>query len=226
MLLGYDVVNLGEWDFVYGARFLLEMRNKYQIPFVSANVYDVESGKPFVEPYLIKRLDDKKSLGSNFGELKVGIFGLTMKNPRLTRADRTNKGRHLAAQDPIESARSVMKILKKEADLIICLAHIGPQQARTLAKEVPGIDVIIVGHGGRRQGTPLLVGETRIVQAGNKGQYVGDLTLYLDEDRKIIGHKGILAPLDASYKDDPKLASLVAEYKTKVSKIKRSKSTQ
>ena len=40
-----DAINLGERDFIYGTRFVLEMQDKYQIPFVSANVYEVDSGK-------------------------------------------------------------------------------------------------------------------------------------------------------------------------------------
>ena len=38
MKMGYDAINLGYRDFLNGPQYIIEMKKKYKIPFVSANV--------------------------------------------------------------------------------------------------------------------------------------------------------------------------------------------
>ncbi|MDZ7260907.1 MAG: hypothetical protein ONB05_02145 [candidate division KSB1 bacterium] len=203
-LLNYDAINLGERDFLLGSKFLQKMKQKYHLPFISANVYEVATGELFTEPFVIK-----KFRGTN---LKVGIFGLMMQADSLTQAPDEIV---LSARNPVEVARQVVPQLQSQCDLIIALAHLGFQEAKQLAQNVEGIDVIISGHGYGSQPEPLKVNQALIVQSKNRGQTVGDLRLILDNEKNIISYAGKLIPLDSSIKDDEKLAALIAEYKTK-----------
>lgn len=67
-LLKYDAINLAEKELQYGRDFLSKMQTSYNLPFVSANVYDSKTDKLFAKPYVIKQA----------GELKFGIFGVTI----------------------------------------------------------------------------------------------------------------------------------------------------
>ena len=54
--LEYDVINLGERDFLQGYQFLEDMKNKYDLPLVSVNIFQPD-GKELVFPaYMIEEL--------------------------------------------------------------------------------------------------------------------------------------------------------------------------
>ena len=54
--LGYDVVTLGEREFNFGQAFLLNTFKKTKIDMVSANLVYADTKKPFVKPYVIKKM--------------------------------------------------------------------------------------------------------------------------------------------------------------------------
>src|SRR2546422_8890650 len=55
-VLGYDVVTLGEREFNFGQAFLLDVFKKTKIDVVSANIVYADTKKPFVKPYVIRRV--------------------------------------------------------------------------------------------------------------------------------------------------------------------------
>ena len=80
----------------------------------------------------------------------------------------------------------MVAILKEEeCDLIICVSHLGfkteyPTQEvcdYSLAEAVGEIDLIIGGHTHTTLTTPQIVNGVRIVQAKNKGTYIGKMVI-------------------------------------------------
>lgn len=201
-LLGYDAVNLGEMDVQYGTRFLLDLQKEHQIPFISANLLYRENQKTFVEPFVIKEIQ----AGSN--QFKIGIFGLVMNALKLP-ADEKDL---LIVSDPFETAQKIVPALKQQCNLIIALSHLGASQNKKLAKTVPGIDVIISGHGYSVYTEPLKVGETIIMQGRNKGQFLHYLTLNLQANQ-IESYASFSQSLDDSVADAPEIVRLVSDYK-------------
>jgi len=201
-LLGYDAVNLGEMDLQYGTQFLLDLKKEYQIPFVSANIVYAANQKYFVEPFFIKQI----SVGSN--HIKIGILGLVMGDLKLP----VEEKELLIVAEPLEVAQRIVPELKEQCDLIVALSHLGASQNKKLAKTVPGIDVIISGHGYSVYTEPLKVDETIIVQGRNKGQYLHYLTLNLRADQ-IESYASFSQKLDDSVEDAPEIVRLVSDYK-------------
>lgn len=210
--LQYDAINLGEKDLYFGDEFILQMKNKYKIPFISANLIYQDSKKPFVEPYIIKKIKANKH------EYKVGIFGLISAGDNLmTYVENRPK---LVATDPFEAAKRVVEELRKEkCTVIIALAHLGFSNGKELARLVPGIDLIITGHGYSVRTNPLLIDSSCIVQGKNRGQTLNILTLQFDKANKIEAQVGREIELDDNYQDDPLLNNLLAEYKEAQSKV-------
>mgnify|MGYP002411055751 FL=1 len=68
-----------------------------------------------------------------------------------------------------------MDVLSDQADVVVCLSHLGIDADRVLAAAVPGIDIIVGGHSHTALAEPEVVGETIAVQAGEWAEYVGVL---------------------------------------------------
>ena len=138
-LTGYNALVTGNHDFDYGQERLLELVDKYRLHFLSANVVK-KSGGYILPPYIV----------CSWSDLKVGIFGLATPETRTSTNPRNIEG--LEIKDPIEVSRKMVSRLKNEGvDLIIAVMHMGSEEyckpsSLTIAKETPGIDIIIDGH--------------------------------------------------------------------------------
>lgn len=198
-LLHYDAINLGEKDLQYGRQFLTDMKAKYDLPFVSANVLISGEETPFTQRYIVKKL----------GELKVGIFGVT--TPSVAKRF-VNPETGFQIVDPVFAATSVVGELQKQrCDVIVALAHLGVAGAQELAKSVPGIDIIVAGHGWNRSQKPTYVGKTVLMMSGDKGKYLGELDFAVQNDSlRVLAGKTV--PLSDKVADDLRLAQLVKEF--------------
>ena len=186
-LLHMDAVTPGEKDFSLGAKTFLRLVDESRTPFIAANLYE-QGGKPLLSPSLIltRRHPDGKPI-------RVAILGLVGTDVGWPKS--------LYATDPIEAAKKYVPSLRKKADLVIALTHEGLEEDKKLAREVPGIDIIIGGHSQSFIQEPAIqkTGKTMIYQSSFRNQYVGvlDLETFPSEDSyRLIG-------LDAGYDSPP-----------------------
>ena len=139
---GYDVVTLGNHEFDYGYAHLKENMSKAKFKVVCADVFN-EDGTPI--------FDASYTYTTKSG-VKVGFFGMetpetqTKANPALI------KGLTFATGDAFTKAAADQVAALKDADVVICLAHLGidaesaPYRSTDLYAAVKGIDFIIDGH--------------------------------------------------------------------------------
>ena len=139
---GYDVVTLGNHEFDYGYAQLKENMSKAKFKVVCADVFN-EDGTPI--------FDANYTYTTKSG-VKVGFFGMetpetqTKANPALI------KGLTFATDDAFTKAAADQVAALKDADVVICLAHLGidaesaPYRSTDLYAAVKGIDFIIDGH--------------------------------------------------------------------------------
>jgi 5'-nucleotidase len=152
------------------------------------------------------------------GGLKVGIFGIMGKRA----AEVAPFARPVRFADPVEIARHTVGDLreKERVDLVVCLAHSGlteegEGEATTLARKVPGIDVMVSGHTHTILSKPVLAGKTWIVQAGSCGRNVGVLDLEVEgKDCRMIHYA--LIPVDDRIPGDSRVQADVEELRAKV----------
>jgi 2',3'-cyclic-nucleotide 2'-phosphodiesterase (5'-nucleotidase family) len=169
--MGYDALGIGDDDLTFGKEFLIELSKKANFSFLSSNLINEESGKPFFQLYLIKEIN----------HLRIGIFSLISPDSFWSTPDPRRKG--IIFRSPLETAQNMVKELQPKTDLIILLSHLGYSKDVELAQAVPGIHFIVSGHGGSNLYYPPLIKNTLILQMAPKGMYVGrfDLTLYNKE---------------------------------------------
>ncbi len=198
--MGYDVVTLGNHEFDFGpdglAKIITSAHRKGGMPEIvfSNAIFDKQDSeddtfeelfaKGCVKPYVVKQLQG----------IKIGFYGVLGKNA----AEVSPSARPLTFKDPLNASREVVKILREneKVDMVICLSHSGIQSKKSLseddrlAREVPGIDIIISGHTHTKLITPLIVNKTIIVQAESFGKYLGVLNIAYEKGNvKLKGYK-------------------------------------
>jgi 5'-nucleotidase len=219
--MGCEVVTLGNHEFDLMprglARILTSAHQKGGMPeVVSSNlIFSQESKeddtleelfkKDFIKPYIIREVQ----------RMRIGIYGVFGKEA----AEVSPFARPLKFRDPIETSREMVKVLreKEKVDVVICLSHGGLREKKSLseddrmAKEVPGIDVIVGGHSHTKLKVPLMVNQTIIVQAGVSGECVGVLDLVRENGKvKLKGYK--LLDINDSIHGDEQIQKKVESY--------------
>ncbi|MFN3692375.1 MAG: metallophosphoesterase, partial [Fervidobacterium sp.] len=139
---------VGNHEFDKPRDVLLRQMKWAQFPFLSANIY--KDGKPFFTQYIIK----------DIAGVKVAIVGFTTEHTKVLEGPNSED---LEFKNVIEVAKSLIPQIRKEANVVIALTHLGVGQgysdlyttADQLAKEVEGIDLIIDGHSHTNMTAPM-----------------------------------------------------------------------
>ena len=125
------------------------------------------------------------------GGIRFGIFGLLGKE-----ALHYTSGGAATFADPIETAKEMVTLLrdKEKVDLVIALSHGGVEKGKDgrytegedvrLARDVPGIDVVISGHSHTFLEEATIVNDrTPVVQAGKESKSLGELVITIDGNK-------------------------------------------
>ena len=158
------------------------------------------------------------------GGLRFGIFGSLGKEAMIY-----TSGGATTFADPTEAAKEVVKILREteKVDVVIALSHGGVEKGPDgrydagedvqLAKDVPGIDVVISGHSHTELNEAIVVnGRTPVVQTGKESSNLGELVIALDGDKLTVTSYRLL-PIDDSIAGDRAIAKDIEQLKKSVS---------
>ncbi|MFU8861595.1 MAG: bifunctional metallophosphatase/5'-nucleotidase [Cyclonatronaceae bacterium] len=214
--IGYDGITVGNHEYDYDTDALahyLETAgypdSHKSTPLLATNTTipdDHPASRAMLQHIHIKTLENG---------LRVGYFGL-IGYDAISVAAFTDP---FEFQDPIETARlAVSELHAADVDVIVALTHAGENEDMELARQVPGIHVIVGGHTHVPLFEPILEGNTVIVQAGSELRYLGvlELTYIRDEDRVYIRNRENNTPflklLDHSIPVDPGIADRVDYY--------------
>ena len=135
-----------------------------------------------VKPYTIREING----------VKIAVIGVVTEDVPVSTHPKNVAG--LKFNPPADVIQKYIETLKDKADIIIVLSHIGHSADRELAGKVPGLAAIVGGHSHTKVLTPVMIGDTAIVQAWEHGKALGVLDLTL-EDRKIIKAEGRLVEI-------------------------------
>ncbi len=158
------------------------------------------------------------------GGLRFGIFGSLGKEAMIY-----TSGGATSFADPTASAKEVVKTLRdtEKVDIVIALSHGGLEKGPDgsyrdgedvrLAKDVPGIDVVISGHSHTELNEAIIVnGHTPVVQTGKESRNLGELVIALDEGKLSVTSYRLL-PIDDSISGDRTIANDIEKLKKSVS---------
>ena len=155
--------------------------------------------------------------------IRFGIFGSLGKEAMIY-----TSGGATTFADPTESAREAVKILceKEKVDVVVALSHGGVVKGKDgrytegedvlLARDVPGIDVVISGHSHTEmQEATIVNGRTPVVQTGKESRNLGELVVTLDNG-KLTVESYQLHPIDDTIAGDRAIADEIEQLKKSV----------
>ncbi len=172
--LGYDIWCYGNHDFDKGQENAIALSRLARFPTVMANIVYRENGRLFpADPYRI--LD--------VGGIKVGIIAVMEEN-FLTEV-RKEKVEGLDVLPAIPALRAYIPVLDRQTDLIVVLSHGWFERAVEIARNVPGVDIVLAAaeDGKFEQINGVLVQST----IGHQ-RTLGYLKVKVEED-KVVGYE-------------------------------------
>lgn len=209
-MLGYDAMALGNHEFDVPPRVLRQQAEWAGFPFLAANVFDKKTERHLFGDYIT----------FDFDGLKVIVFGLLTED--TLRVGNLQHMHGMEIRPAVETAARIVPGLREKADLLIALTHMGyyPEGNHgvntpgdvTLARKVPGIDVIVGGHTHDPLKQPVAVGRTLIVQAGEWGKYLGQLDLsYHRGELRLVAYRLIPVNIKEKVERDGKIERVSVE---------------
>lgn len=194
-----DVGNMGNHDVETGHDVYDRWIKECDFPILGANVIDVKTGKPYLTPYVVLERDGAR----------IAVFGMITPAIPMWLPEMLWSG--LQFEDMEVCARKWVKLIheKEKPDILLGVFHAGKESVRQvdyynedatmdIARNVPGFDVLLIGHDHRRFCSTITNIENQpvwIVNPANNGVVVGEIEIKLMKiDSKVI-HKKITAKL-------------------------------
>ena len=224
-----DAYNPGNWDYAEGsietrARFIglpagcpkadsPAVARLVTFPVITAGFYNSMEGKNcgkpgtrLFPPYLIKEANG----------IKVAILGLNDDKPSDQAATFTIGFDLHAGFD--EAPALVKEVRAKGAEIVVAMSEAGFAQNIALARDVPGIDVVLSGDTHEETYQPVSVpharGRSTLVVESGEGSHVGQMDLRIagrGQQAHIVKSSWTLHELNNTVPEDPGMKALVDE---------------
>lgn len=221
--LGYTSMTLGNHEYNFGLQVLHKARSEARFPWLSANTLRHGTDEPAFTPYVVREV----------AGVRVGILGLT--TPAIPSWESPANFAGLTFIDPVAAAKRWVTVLRQQekVDVVVATVHFGLNQnladgrtppgemenenpALSLAREVPGIDLMFLAHT-HQDVAGLSVNGVLISQAGRWGNRLARGDVYLERpDRsspwRILAKASTTLPVTLATPPDPELLDLVRPY--------------
>ncbi len=199
---------IGNHEFDWGPKVLLNMTSKADYPILVANVVDSKGHRPF-KPFQVFRVNG----------VAIGVIGLlSTETPTVVKAGNTGDYKFL---DPAATVREFLPQMRKQgARYIVALTHQGLDADRKLASDVPQINLIVGGHSHDKTAKAELAGHrTYIVQADRYGRFAGVVEMTVDtRTHQVVGVESRLVEINdkAGLEADPTVVAIAEKYNARV----------
>lgn len=203
-----DVANVSSHDLRYFSTVLAEPELTRRLEseplldrLVSANIVSESPGFVAPHPFIVRELPSRQP-GSK--PIRVAFIGLTETSPSPPAG--------LKFIDPAEAARRTIPEARKRANLVVLLAKASSEEAARIAREAPGIDVIIAGNGLSLEQNftpPFYVAQTLIVFTPFETRLLGELRFYQTAPSKFSTRQRFIALDETSIPEHPAAKQLV-----------------
>jgi len=219
--LNYDAMTVGNHEYNFGLKVLEKARSEAKFPWLSANTYDKAKQQPHYKPYIVKEV----------AGVRIGILGLT--TPGVPNWDNPPNYAGLEFHEPVAEARKWVPILREreKTDVVVIAMHMGLEEdlrtgetspgqvpheneAIAIAKEVPGVDVIFMGHT-HRDVPSVYINGVLLTQANHWGRHLARADLYLQKAAsgwRMYAKSARTIPADDRVEPDPEVVKLSEPY--------------
>jgi 2',3'-cyclic-nucleotide 2'-phosphodiesterase / 3'-nucleotidase len=220
--LHYESMTVGNHEYNFGLKVLEKARGEAKFPWLSANTYNKGTSTTHYQPYLVKEVDG----------VRIGVLGLT--TPGIPNWENVPNYAGLEFKETVSEAKKWVAILrdKEKVDVVAVAMHMGieedlktgtpsPSQvanenaAIAIARQVSGVDVILMGHT-HRDVPSLVVNGVLLTQANRWASHVARVDIYLEKNEAgrwhIIAKQSRTIPVTEKTAVDPEIAQLGQPY--------------
>jgi 2',3'-cyclic-nucleotide 2'-phosphodiesterase (5'-nucleotidase family) len=180
----YDAAAVGNHEFNYGLPFLYSSVKSAHFPMLAANAYPAAGPAPFPGRTIVERAG-----------VRIALIGAT--TPGSNAWDRDNLSGKLTIGPILPAVRAQVDSARREhANVIVVVVHTGLNEpssydtiatrlpgenvAAEIARQVPGIDLIVYGHS-HKQMADTVIGGALLMQPKNWAASVGVAELHLED---------------------------------------------
>ena len=189
--MGYDAGNMGNHDIETGRAVFDRWVGECKHPVLGANIIETATGKTHLPPYAVIERDG----------VKMVVLGMI--TPAIPAWLSENLWQGLRFDDMEETARKWMKTIreKEKPDLVVGMFHAGQDAilmsgkhnenaSLSIAKNVPGFDIVLMGHDHARECKKVVnvAGDSvLVIDPANNGVVVSniDITLKLKNGKVV-----------------------------------------
>ena len=196
-LMKYDVAAIGRLDIYRGIEFARTMDGWADFPLISTSLAD-STGDPLFMPVTTK----------TFNGMKVAFIALHDSSVYYV------PGSHSDTFTLLENDKilpPLLEQLSEKTDYIVALSNMPQHKNEDLLAQYHDIDIVIQGYGNVRLDTPLITDHGIIVAPGQRGQFIGLLTVKRGKNGELELVEGSLLPVLDIPMDDT-AEEMVKEY--------------
>lgn len=220
--LKFDALAVGNHEYNFGLAVLEKARREASFPWLSANTYKRGTNETYYQPYVVKELNG----------VRVGVLGLT--TPGVPFWENRENFAGLEFREPVAEARKWVGVLraKERVDFVVVAMHMGLEEdlrtgeatpgqvtnenvAARLAREVAGVDLILMGHT-HREVPSLVINGVLLAQANFWGRHLARADVYLERAKggrwRVAAKSARTVPVTATTETDAEIARLVEPY--------------
>lgn len=210
--LKYDVGNMGNHDIETGHAVYDRWTSQCRFPMLGANIIDRNTNEPYLPPYRILERDG----------VRIAVLGMI--TPAIPSWLPETMWSGLRFEDMETCARHWVEAIRKKEhpDVLVGLFHAGPEGnlldnviengSEAVARNIPGFDVVFMGHDHRRLCKKIrnVAGDSvLLINPANAARTLADVTLKITrKDGRIVSKsvEGRLAdvtslPIDQAFMD-------------------------
>src|SRR5216684_1436286 len=247
--LHYDSMTVGNHEYNFGLKVLNKARSEAKFPWLSANSYDKGTDHPHYTPYIIKEVQG----------VRIGVLGLT--TPGIPNWENVPNYEGLEFKETVSEAKKWVQILRfrEKVDVVVITMHMGIEEdlrtgtpnpaqvpnenaAIAIARQVPGVDVILMGHthrevpsltvkGPEQCGSPddysgrtarCFSNDVLLTQANRWASHVARVDLYLEKPKgeaiapyvhwQVVAESARTIPVTEKTAVDPEIAEIGKPY--------------
>ena len=219
--LHYDAMTVGNHEYNFGLKVLEKARSEAKFPWLSANTYDKGTTRTHYQPYIVKEI----------AGVRIAVLGLT--TPGIPNWENAPNYAGLEFKDPLLEAKKWVPLLrgKERADIVVIAMHMGLEEdlrtgelnpgqvpneneAISIARQVPGVDLIFMGHT-HRDVPSVVINGVQLLQANYWGRHLARTDLYLENDGdhwRILARSARTIAVDDKVPADPDLLKIGEPY--------------
>ena len=219
--LAYDAMTVGNHEYNFGLQVLEKARSEAKFPWLSANTYDKGTTRTHYQPYIVREV----------AGVRIAVLGLT--TPGIPNWENAPNYAGLEFKDPLLEAKKWVPVLrgKERADVVVIAMHMGLEEdlrtdelnpgqvpneneAIAIARQVPGVDLIFMGHT-HRDVPSVVINGVQLLQADYWGKHLARIDLYLENDGsrwRVYAESARTIPVDDKVAPDAELLRIGEPY--------------